>query len=230
MFERFADRSLKVMALANQEAQRCNHEYLGTEHILLGLLKEGGGVGAKVLANSRVDLRKARLEVEKRVKSGPPVDYAGKLPQTPRAKRVIEYAIEESRNLHHSYIGTEHLLLGLLREQDGVAAGVLMELGVQLGQARDEVLRVLSGEDQPSTAHERPAAPVVSSQSPPPSGAAEGFLDMLLSELSRLLIDATKSADRERVAVYRDLIEDARHMQAQLASLQRRQDATGGPS
>jgi ATP-dependent Clp protease ATP-binding subunit ClpA len=129
MFERFTDRARKVMALANQEAQRFNHEYIGTEHILLGLVKEGSGVGANVLKNLDVDLRKVRLEVEKLVKAGPEVVMMGKLPQTPRAKKVIECAIEEARSLNHNYVGTEHLLLGLLREHDGVAAQVLMNLG-----------------------------------------------------------------------------------------------------
>jgi len=143
MFERFTDRARKVMALANQEAQRFNHEYIGTEHILLGLVKEGSGVGANVLKNLQVDLRKVRLEVEKLVKSGPETVTMGKLPQTPRAKRVIEYAIEEARQLNHNYVGTEHLLLGLLREQDGVAAQVLMNLGLKLDDVREEVLNLL---------------------------------------------------------------------------------------
>src|SRR5436189_5015715 len=96
MFERFTDRARKVMALANEEAQRFNHEYIGTEHILLGLVKEGAGVGANVLKNLNVDLRKVRLEVEKIVLAGPEVRHKGKLPETPRAKKVIEYAIEEA--------------------------------------------------------------------------------------------------------------------------------------
>src|SRR5215204_4947405 len=143
MFERFSDRARKVFALANQEAQRFNHEYIGTEHILLGLVKEGSGVGANVLKNLDVDLRKVRLEVEKLVKSGPDMVTMGKLPQTPRAKKVIEYAIEEARNLNHNYVGTEHLLLGLLREHDGVAAQVLMNLGLKLEEVREEVLNLL---------------------------------------------------------------------------------------
>jgi ATP-dependent Clp protease ATP-binding subunit ClpC len=143
MFERFTDRARKVMALANQEAQRFNHEYIGTEHILLGLVKEGSGVGANVLKNLDVDLKKVRMEVEKLVKSGPDMVAMGKLPQTPRAKKVIEYAIEEARNLNHNYVGTEHLLLGLLREQDGVAAQVLMNLGLKLEEVREEVLNLL---------------------------------------------------------------------------------------
>src|SRR5690349_19401849 len=143
MFERFTDRARKVMALANQEAQRFNHEYIGTEHILLGLVKEGSGVGANVLKNLEVDLRKVRMEVEKLVKSGPDMVTMGKLPQTPRAKKVIEYAIEEARNLNHNYVGTEHLLLGLLREHDGVAAQVLMNLNLKLEEVREEVLNLL---------------------------------------------------------------------------------------
>ncbi len=131
------------MALANQEAQRFNHEYIGTEHILLGLVKEGTGVGANVLKNLGVELQKVRMEVEKLVKAGPDMVTMGKLPQTPRAKKVIEYSIEEARNLNHNYVGTEHILLGLLREQDGVAAQVLMNLGLKLEDVREEVLNLL---------------------------------------------------------------------------------------
>ena len=143
MFERFTDRARKVMALANQEAQRFNHEYIGTEHILLGLVKEGSGVGATVLKNLEVDIKKLRLEVEKLVKSGPDMVTMGKLPQTPRAKKVIEYAIEEARSLNHNYVGTEHILLGLLRESEGIAAQVLMNLGLKLEDVRQEVLNLL---------------------------------------------------------------------------------------
>jgi ATP-dependent Clp protease ATP-binding subunit ClpC len=131
------------MQLANQEAQRFNHEYIGTEHVLLGLIKEGSGVAANVLKNLDVDLRKIRLEVEKLVQSGPDMVTMGKLPQTPRAKKVIEYSMEEARNLNHNYVGTEHILLGLLREQEGVAAQVLMNLGLKLEDVREEVLNLL---------------------------------------------------------------------------------------
>ena len=143
MYERFTDRARKVMQLANQEAQRFNHEYIGTEHVLLGLVKEGSGVAANVLKNLDVDLRKIRLEVEKLVQSGPEMVTMGKLPQTPRAKKVIEYSMEEARNLNHNYVGTEHILLGLLREQEGVAAQVLMNLGLKLEEVREEVLNLL---------------------------------------------------------------------------------------
>ncbi len=143
MYERFTDRARKVMQLANQEAQRFNHEYVGTEHVLLGLIKEGSGVAATVLRNMDVDLRKIRNEIEKIVQAGPEMVTMGKLPQTPRAKKVIEYAIEEARNLNHNYVGTEHLLLGLLREQEGVAAQVLMNLNLKLEEVREEVLNLL---------------------------------------------------------------------------------------
>src|SRR5436309_4628255 len=151
MYERFTDRARKVMQLANQEAQRFNHEYIGTEHVLLGLVKEGSGVAANVLKNLDVDLRKIRLEVERIVQPGAGGDQVvmGRLPHTPRAKKVIEYSIEEARNLNHNYVGTEHLLLGLLREQEGVAAQVLMNLGLKLEDVREEVLNLL-GHNMPN--------------------------------------------------------------------------------
>src|SRR6188768_3078071 len=152
MYERFTDRARKVMQLANQEAQRFNHEYIGTEHILLGLVKEGSGVAANVLKNLDIDLRKIRLEVEKIVQHGPGGDQVvmGRLPHTPRAKKVIEYSVEEARNLNHNYVGTEHLLLGLLREQEGVAAQVLMNLGLKLEDVREEVLNLLGHNPMPN--------------------------------------------------------------------------------
>ena len=171
MFERLTDRARKVMALANQEAQRFNHEYIGTEHILLGLVKEGSGVGANVLKNLGIDLRKVRLEVEKLVKSGPEMVTMGKLPQTPRAKKVIEYAIEEARNLNHNYVGTEHLLLGLLREQDGVAAQVLLNLGLKLEEVREEVLNLLGAGGDSEQENAPQAAEAAAESAEPASGA-----------------------------------------------------------
>jgi ATP-dependent Clp protease ATP-binding subunit ClpC len=208
MFERFTDRARKVMALANQEAQRFNHEYIGTEHILLGLVKEGSGVGANVLKNLDVDLRKVRLEVEKLVKSGPDMVTMGKLPQTPRAKKVIEYAIEEARNLNHNYVGTEHLLLGLLREHEGVAAQVLMNLGLKLEEVREEVLNLLGAGVDPEESSKGGTAQAGESQSSGKKGsnsktpaldsfgrdltelAAEGQLDPVIgrsNEIERLI-------------------------------------------
>ncbi len=133
------------MQCAHQEAQRFNHECIATEHILLGLIKEGSGVAAKVLKNLDVDLRKIRLEVEKLVQSGPDMVTKRKLVQTPRAKMVIEYSMEEACNLNHNYVGTEHLLLGLLRDQEGLAAHVLMNLGLKLEEVRAGVVAHLAG-------------------------------------------------------------------------------------
>jgi ATP-dependent Clp protease ATP-binding subunit ClpC len=149
MFDRFTDRARRVMGLARQEAQRFNHEYIGTEHILLGLIQEGSGVAANVLRNLDIDLDKIRREVEKIVQSGPSMVTMGQLPFTPRAKKVLELAVEEASNLGHNYIGTEHLLLGLIRENEGVAAQVLLNLGLKLEDVREEVLELL-GADMPA--------------------------------------------------------------------------------
>jgi ATP-dependent Clp protease ATP-binding subunit ClpC len=146
MFDRFTDRAKKVMNLARQEAQRFNHEYLGTEHVLLGLVQEGSGVAANVLKQMGVDLTKIRTEVENIVKTGPSMVTMGQLPFTPRAKKVLELSLEEASNLGHNYIGTEHLLLGLIKENEGIAAQVLMNLGVKLEEVREEVLDFLGAE------------------------------------------------------------------------------------
>jgi len=130
VYEKFTDRARKVFQLANQEAQRFNHEYIGTEHILLGLIKEGSGVAAAVLKNLDLDLRKLRLEIEKLVQSGPDMVQMGKLPQTPRAKKVVEFAIEAAKERHDNHVGTEHILIGLLREEVGIAYQVLTKLGL----------------------------------------------------------------------------------------------------
>jgi NAD(P)-dependent dehydrogenase (short-subunit alcohol dehydrogenase family) len=131
------------MALASSEARRFNHEYIGTEHLLIGLVAEGSGVGAGVLKNLGIDLQGVRAEVEKLIAPGPDRVAAGKLPQTPRAKKVIEHAIEQTLSLGHNYLGTEHLLLGLLAVTEGVAARVLARMGVKLETARREVQRLL---------------------------------------------------------------------------------------
>lgn len=141
--ERFTERARKVMALANQEAQRFNHNYIGTEHILLGLVKEGSGVGANVLKSLDVDLRKVRAEVEKLVQKDDEPITSNKLQQTPKAKKVIEHAINEARNLEHNYIATEHLLLGLLHDPDSVAAQVLINLGLELEDIRQETVNLI---------------------------------------------------------------------------------------
>ncbi len=135
------------MAYANQEAQRRNHQYIGTEHILLALVLEGSGVGAYVLKDLGVDLKAIRKEVEKLLRDGSEAGTAVKLPQTPRAKRVIEHAIEESKNLNHNYVGTEHLLLGLLRAKEGVAGCVLGNLNVAYDAARASIIDILGRSD-----------------------------------------------------------------------------------
>jgi ATP-dependent Clp protease ATP-binding subunit ClpC len=154
MFDKFTDRARKVMSLARQEAQRFNHDYIGTEHILLGLVQEGSGIAAKVLKNLNVDLRKVRLEVEKLVSPGSPTVQVGQPPFTPRAKRVLELAQEAATQLGSDVIGTEHLLLGLLKENEGIAAQVLVNLGLKLEEVRDEVLEVL-GADVPQDAEDK---------------------------------------------------------------------------
>ena len=142
-FEKFSERARRVLTLAQNEAQRFNHNYIGTEHILLGLVGETEGVVARVLKNLGIDLEKVRAAVEFIIGRGEkPV--TGEIGLTPRAKKVIELAVDEARRANHSYIGTEHLLAGLLREGEGVASGVLESLGVTLEKVRTETQRVLS--------------------------------------------------------------------------------------
>jgi ATP-dependent Clp protease ATP-binding subunit ClpC len=173
------------MALANQEAQLLNHSFIGTEHILLGLVKEGSGVAANILKNFDIDLRIVRREVENLVKPGPDTVATDKLSQTPRAKKVIEYAIEESRALNHNFVGTEHLLLGLIREHDGVAAQVLMTLGLQLDDLHKEVLNILgAGVDIP-----RPP-------SADHSGSEEFFLLLDTSLVRRIAMAAARESEQ----------------------------------
>jgi uncharacterized damage-inducible protein DinB len=141
-FDKFTERARKTLQLAQEEAQRLNHSYIGTEHILLGLVREGDGVAARVLTSMGVDLHKVRSTVEFIIGRGDQM-VMGEVGLTPRAKRVIEFAVEESRGLGHHYIGTEHLLLGLAREGEGIAAGVLESLGISLSKVRAQVIQVL---------------------------------------------------------------------------------------
>jgi hypothetical protein len=144
MYERFTNRAREVMQHANKEAQRLQHEYIGTEHILLGLARLDSGVAVSALRNLGVEPRRISQELEKVIQSGPSLAYLGKLPRIPRAKKVIEYAMEEMRNLKHNCIGSEHILLGLLREQEGVAGVVLMGLGLRVEKVRAEIDRLLA--------------------------------------------------------------------------------------
>ena len=136
----FTPRAQQVLALARKEADRFNHNYVGTEHILLGLIKLGQGVAVSVLQNMGLDLETVRIEVEKQVGSGPEQKTGSNIPYTPRVKKVLALSDKEAQQLEHSYVGTEHLLLGLLREGEGVAARVLSSLEVDINQTRQEIL------------------------------------------------------------------------------------------
>ena len=172
MFDRYTDRARKVMGLARQEAQRLNHEYIGTEHILLGLVQEGSGVAANCLKNLDVEMKRVRQEIEKLVKPGSSAVTMGQLPFTPRAKSALELALEEAGNLGHNYVGTEHLLLGLIREADGKAAQVLRALGVKLEKLREEVLEFLGTELPAGEPEKESAGPAGASGGAAREGAA----------------------------------------------------------
>jgi ATP-dependent Clp protease ATP-binding subunit ClpC len=139
----FTERARKVLRLAQEEAQRFQHDYIGTEHLLLGLVREGEEVAAKVLSNLGVELTKVRSSIEFIVGRGDRI-VLGEIGLTPRAKKVIEFAVDEARRLNHQYIGTEHLLLGLVREGEGIAVGALESLGVNLEKVRTQTIRVLN--------------------------------------------------------------------------------------
>src|SRR2546430_2531223 len=181
----FTDRVRKVLQMAREEAARLHHEYVGTEHILLGLIREGEGVAAAVLTNLNVDLEDIQQKIEETVKKGKAAAAAGPdLPYTSRAKKVLELAMSEARELNHSYVGTEHLLLGLLREEKGIAAQVLTDAGVNLEQARAETLRLL-GSEMPAT----PAGGGTGAQPTPPKSEKKSktpALDHFCRDLTQL--------------------------------------------
>jgi len=151
MFERFTDRARRVLALAREEAKKFNHQYIGTEHLLLGLIIEGSGVAAHVLEQMNVELDKVRHEIEKMVQSGPDTVIVGQPPLTPRTKKVLELAWDEARDLQHNYIGTEHILLGLIRENEGIAAQVLLNLNLNLEDVRNKVMELLDSSSLPES-------------------------------------------------------------------------------
>lgn len=200
MYERFTDRARKVMQLANQEAMGLNHSFIGTEHILMGLIKEGSGTGIETLKRLGVNLLKLRGDIRRVVQRGAAiVEVNAKLTQTPRGRQVIEYAMEECRTLKHNCVGTEHLLLGLLRETSGVAAQVLMDQRLKLEEVRAELVKLLG---------ERPAPP------PPPSKAIDDLpaglkpiAAVLETEIQRLTTAKEKAVDSrefENAAALRD--------------------------
>ena len=144
MFERFTDRARRVVVLAQEEARMLNHNYIGTEHILLGLIHEGEGVAAKALESLGISLEAVRQQVEEIIGQGQEAP-SGHIPFTPRAKKVLELSLREALQLGHNYIGTEHILLGLIREGEGVAAQVLVKLGADLNRVRQQVIQLLHG-------------------------------------------------------------------------------------
>jgi ATP-dependent Clp protease ATP-binding subunit ClpC len=145
MFERFTDRARRVVVFAQDEARGLNHNWIGTEHLLLAVIREGHGVGAKALESMQISLDATRQQVESMIGRGQNPVGDGHIPFTPRAKKVLELSLREALQIGHNYIGTEHILLGLIREGDGVAAQVLVSLGCDLNRARQQVIQLLHG-------------------------------------------------------------------------------------
>src|SRR5512144_2348785 len=189
----FTPRAQQVLALARKEADRFNHNFVGTEHLLLGLIKLGQGVAVNVLQKMGLDLETVRMEVEKQVGTGPDQKMIGNIPYTPRVKKVLALAAKEAKALNHTYVGTEHILLGLLREGDGVAARVLKNLEVDIEQTRQEILKELdpnfaAQEEQPSSGEQPEKA------APAGAGAAEKKGDVKTPALKAFGRDLTEIA------------------------------------
>src|SRR5215213_3981188 len=163
MFERFTDRARRVVVLAQEEARMLSHNYIGTEHILLGLIHEGEGVAAEALESLGISLEAVRAQVEEIIGQGQQAPL-GDIPFTPRAKKVLELSLREALRLGHNYIRTEHILLGLIREGEGVAAQVLVKLGADLNRVRQQVTRMLSGRERSPDPHQPQPAARASSQ------------------------------------------------------------------
>src|SRR5690554_4740986 len=188
MFERFTDRARRVVVLAQEEAKMLNHNYIGTEHILLGLIHEGEGVAAKALESLGISLDAVREQVQDIIGQGQQ-QPTGHIPFTPRAKKVLELSLRETLQLGHNYIGTEHILLGLIREGEGVAAQVLVKLGADLSRVRQQVIQLLSGYSGPGSAgapggSEKAGATSGGSGSEAPSGSL--ILDQFGRNLTQL--------------------------------------------
>jgi len=191
MFERFTDRARRVVVLAQEEARMLNHDYIGTEHILLGLIHEGEGVAAKALQALGISLEAVRQQVEEIIGQGQQAP-SGHIPFTPRAKKVLELSLREALQLGHNYIGTEHILLGLIREGEGVAAQVLVKLGADMNRVRQQVIELLHGQQREEEPEAEPAAPE--------SGRAGRGDRMLAEVLGRLgAIESRLSAIEQRV-------------------------------
>jgi len=192
MFERFTDRARRVVVLAQEEARLLNHSYIGTEHILLGLIHEGEGIAAKALESLGISLEAVRNQVEEIIGQGGS-SPSGHIPFTPRAKKVLELSLREALQLGHNYIGTEHILLGLIREGEGVAAQVLVKLGADLSRVRQQVLQLPSGSPAPTG---RTAGPSAGAGVGPGAGrralGLTGWALVTREELDHLLADAAE--------------------------------------
>src|SRR5271156_3985489 len=190
--QNFTPRAQQVLALARKEADRFNHNFVGTEHLLLGLIKLGQGVAVNVLQKLGLDLETVRMEVEKQVGTGPDQKMAGNIPYTPRVKKVLALASKEAKNLNHTYVGTEHLLLGLLREGDGVAAKVLRNLDVDIEQTRQEILKELD----PNFAAEESSIPGAGEKTPEKKGEVK---TPALKAFGRDLTEIARKGDMDPV-------------------------------
>ncbi len=206
MFERFTDRARRVVVLAQEEARLLNHNYIGTEHILLGLIHEGEGVAASALTSLGISHEAVRAEVEEIIGTGGD-SPSGHIPFTPRSKKVLELSLREALQLGHNYIGTEHILLGLIREGEGVAAQVLVKLGADLARVREVVLRLLSGYQGPrvrATSVGRPQGPLwVEGGEPPTSPGCPRCHTELVGNLRQSVIEVPGDPEpRSVVAVW----------------------------
>src|SRR5687768_5179630 len=184
MFERFTDRARRVVVLAQEEARLLNHNYIGTEHILLGLIHEGEGVAAKALESLGISLEAVRSQVEEIIGQGGS-SPSGHIPFTPRAKKVLELSLREALQLGHNYIGTEHILLGLIREGEGVAAQVLVKLGADLSRVRQQVIQLLSGYSGPGGQEKAGSTPGGSGEATPTGSLVLDQFGRNLTQLAR---------------------------------------------
>jgi ATP-dependent Clp protease ATP-binding subunit ClpC len=208
MFERFTDRARRVMHLANEEAVRLRHGVIGTEHVLLGLLKEGHGVAIQVLESFGIKLDEARTKVEALLEKGTEEPAGGKPPLTPRAKTVLTAALDEAKRLSHNYVGTEHLLLGLLRDTEGIAGQVLQEFGATLERSREEVKKLLGTVEgkrrEDPDAGSKPHALIRLFASASQESKPLGELASLVIRLSKDKKDAVAAQNYEKAAQVRD--------------------------
>src|SRR5450755_4321968 len=204
----FTPRAQQVLALARKEADRFNHNFVGTEHLLLGLIKLGQGVAVNVLQSMGIDLETVRLEVEKQVGTGPDQKMIGNIPYTPRVKKVIALAQKEAKNLNHTYVGTEHLLLGLLREGDGVAAKVLRALDVDIEQCRQEILKELDPNFAAQPGEEQQPGEPSAEKQPAAAGEKKGEVKTpALKAFGRDLTEIARKGDMDPVIGRKNEIE-----------------------